>query len=95
MENRLSYLTAFVYTVGVLVTGMWIAEVQIPDLTPFRIVAMVVVGGAWSAYFGWKVGPQIVDLETEDEEDEDEDGGAGGQGPQGREDSDRLDPTQA
>jgi hypothetical protein len=89
MEKRLSYVTAFVYTVGVLVTGMWIAELQIPDLTPFRIAALVLLGGAWSVYFGWKVGPQIVDLETEDDEDEEEDE------ERGREENDRLDPTQA
>jgi hypothetical protein len=89
MENRLSYVTTFVYTVGVLVTGMWIADVQIPEFTPFRVAALVLVGAGWSVYFGWKVGPQIVDLETEDEEDEDEDEA------EGREESDRLDPTQA
>jgi hypothetical protein len=88
MENRLSYVTTFVYTVGVLVTGMWIAEVQIPELTPFRITALVLVGAGWSVYFGWKVGPRLVDLETEDEEDDDD-------GEKGREESDRLDPTQA
>jgi hypothetical protein len=90
MENRLSYVVAFVYTVGVLVTGMWIAEVQLPELTPLRIVALVVVGAAWSVYFGWKVGPRVVDLETEDEEDEDED-----EDEPGGDESQRLDPTQA
>lgn len=90
MENRLTYLVAFVYTVAVIITGMWIAEGAVPDLTPVRIAAMVVVGAVWSVYFGWRISPRIVDLETEDEADEEDgDGGEGGDGSQ------RLDPTSA
>jgi|GEM_PF-2206935 hypothetical protein len=91
MENRVSYLVAYVYTVAVIITGIAIAEAQIPDLTPFRIAAMLVLGAVWSVYFGYRVGPRIVDLETEDEEED----GEGRNGGDGGGDSQRLDPTQA
>jgi len=93
MENRVSYLVAYIYTVAVIITGIAIAEAQIPDLTPFRIAAMLVLGAAWSVYFGYRVGPRIVDLETEDEDDEED--GEGRDGGPGGDESQRLDPTQA
>jgi len=72
MENRLSYVVALVYTLGVLVTGMWVAHPTFPRITLLRVLVLGTVAVGWTAYFGWTVGPRIIDLETEDEEEEDE-----------------------
>ena len=73
MNERLSYAVALVYTLGVLVTGMWVADPTLPRITPLRILALATVAVGWTVYFGWTVGPRIVDLETEDEDNDEKD----------------------
>ena len=72
MENRVTLLVVFVYTLGVLVTGLWVAVPSWPALNPFQICLLGALGILWTVYFDRVVVPRIINLETEDEEDEEE-----------------------
>lgn len=72
MDIGLTEVVAFVYTLGVLVTGMWVVGVGLPPLTPWNVGLVVFLTLAWTVYFSWTIAPRIVDLETEDEADEEE-----------------------
>jgi len=69
MENRLTLAVVLVYTLGVLVTGLWVANPSWPSLTPVQIGLLAVVGLLWTVYFDRTIVPRIVDLETEDDEE--------------------------
>jgi membrane protein YdbS with pleckstrin-like domain len=73
MENRLTLPVVFVYTLAVVVTGLWVSDPSWPALTRVQIGLVAVVSVLWTVYFDRAVVPRIVDLETEDDED-DEDG---------------------
>ena len=73
MNERLSYAVALVYTLGVLVTGMWVADPTFPRITLLRTLTLATVAVGWTVYFGWTVGPRIVDPETEDEDADEKD----------------------
>lgn len=60
----------FVYTLGVMVTGMWLVGGR-PDLTPRLVGLISVVSVVWTAYFKWRITPQFV---PDEDEEEDEDG---------------------
>lgn len=71
MENRLTLPVVFVYTLAVVVTGLWVADPSWPALTPVQVGLVAVVSVLWTVYFDRAVVPRIVDLETEDEDDDD------------------------
>lgn len=75
MEITMSDGVMYVFTLGVMVNGVWIAD---PGQTiPRNAIALAAVFSLfWTGYFKWSVGPKFVDLETEDEEDEEEGGGS-------------------
>jgi len=70
MDIGLTEVVAFVYTLGVLVSGMWVAAPGVPPLTPYNVGLVAVLAIGWTAYFSWTVGPRIVEMETEPEGDE-------------------------
>ena len=73
MKVGMTEAVAFVYTLGVLVTGLWVLSPETQLMTPLRVGLIVGITVAWTAYFSWTIVPRIIDLETEDDEDEDED----------------------
>lgn len=74
MKIGMTETVAFVYTLGVLVTGLWVLAPDTELMTPLRVGLIVAITAGWTAYFSWTVVPRIIDLETEDDEDdEDED----------------------
>ncbi len=68
MDNRMTLVVVFTYTVGVLVTGLWVPDMSLPALSPLQIGIVAVLAVLWTAYFGWTVVPRILNLETEDDE---------------------------
>lgn len=74
MDIGLSEAVAFVYTFGVLVSGVWLLAPDAVALSPVQLLAMGGIALLWTAYFSWTVKDRIVDIETEDEDDEEGDG---------------------
>lgn len=70
MDIGMTEAVVFVYTLGVLFTGLWVADPTWPALTPVRIALLFVVSLVWTVYFSWTVKSRIVDLETEDDDEE-------------------------
>jgi hypothetical protein len=65
----------FVYTLGVMVTGLYVGTGGDPTLTPVTGVAGVVVALLWTAYFEWRVAPRVFQWERRGEDEQDNDDG--------------------
>ncbi|MEF8852385.1 MAG: hypothetical protein V5A28_08200 [Haloarculaceae archaeon] len=70
MDNRMTPVVVFVYTLAVLVTGLWVSDPTWPALNPVQVGMVAVLGLLWTVYFDRVMVPRIIDLETEDDEEE-------------------------
>ena len=61
MDIGRTELAAFVYTLAVLITGMWVQMPEWPIMTPSKIPLLLVTGIGWTIYFQWSVAPKLTD----------------------------------
>jgi hypothetical protein len=59
-----------VYTLGVMVSGIWLVTGR-PTFTPRLVALIAVVAVFWTAYFKWRITPQFVPEEEEESEERD------------------------
>ena len=77
MEFEMRDLAVFVYTLGVIATGLSLGAGGQPEVTPFVMAGAAALSAGWTVYFKWKLAPQFLEPG-----DEDGDGpGTDGDGP--------------
>jgi len=70
MELTQTDAVVFVYTLGVMLSGLWLADPgSSPEINPVVITVFGLVSVGWTAYFKWQIAPQFV---PDDDEDDDE-----------------------
>jgi hypothetical protein len=70
MDIEAEDVTVFVYTVGVMVSGLWVGSPE-PAITPGVATIGVIAAVGWTAYFNWRVKPQFRDDDEPDDGDPD------------------------
>jgi hypothetical protein len=74
MDRRMTPVVVFVYTLAVVLTGLWIANPSWPALNPVQIGMIAVLSVLWTVYFDQALVSRIVDMETHEDEEESGDG---------------------
>jgi hypothetical protein len=70
MDIEAEDVTVFVYTAGVMVSGLWVGSPE-PAITPGVATIGVIAAVGWTAYFNWRVKPQFRDDDEPDDGDPD------------------------
>ncbi|CQR52318.1 MULTISPECIES: hypothetical protein [Haloferax] len=59
MNLRAADLTVFVFVLGVLLSGMWLAQQFGMEWSPTLLAIVAVVSAVWTAYYRFGVAPRI------------------------------------
>ena len=69
-DIEMADVVVFVYTLGVMITGLFVGTGGDPTITPINGAAGLLVAVLWTLYFEWRVAPRVFDWELREEEDE-------------------------
>ncbi|WP_148415494.1 hypothetical protein [Haloferax sp. KTX1] len=76
MNLRAADLTVFVFVLGVLLSGMWLAQQFGMEWSPTLLAIVAAVSAVWTAYYRFGVEPRI-DAGRGDDDNRRESGGVG------------------
>lgn len=65
VDIGMSEVVGFIYTLGVLVTGMWASTAGLPPVTPYNVAIVLLLGVGWTVYFSWSVVPKLIEIHAE------------------------------
>jgi len=68
MDIDSRHLAVFIYNLGILVTGMGLQGTGRPNLTVVTAPFLVFLAAGWTVYFYWKLAPQFLKIDDEDDE---------------------------
>jgi hypothetical protein len=66
MDKRMTPVVVLVYTLAVVLTGLWIRDPSWPALNPVQIGMIAVLSVLWTVYFDQALVSRIVEMETDD-----------------------------
>jgi hypothetical protein len=72
-DIEMADVVVFVYTLGVMVTGLFVGTGGNPTITPINGAAGLLVALLWTVYFEWRVAPRVFDWELREERDDESD----------------------
>lgn len=75
MGIRKADVTMYVFILGVLLSGMWLAQQVGTDWSPVLLAIVAVVAAGWTVYYRFSVGPRIEANKRDGGEHEGEDVG--------------------
>ncbi|MFK5605086.1 MULTISPECIES: hypothetical protein [Haloferax] len=80
MNLRAADLTVFVFVLGVLLSGMWLAQQFGMQWSPMLFAIVAVVAAVWTVYYRFGVEPRIDASRADDGTDRQEAGAGDGAG---------------
>ncbi|MDS0300605.1 hypothetical protein NDI76_17790 [Halogeometricum sp. S1BR25-6] len=75
MGIRKTDITVYVYVLGVLLSGMWLAQQLGTDWSPLILTVVAVVAAGWTLYYRFSIGPRIETNKRDGDEHDGEDAG--------------------
>ncbi|AKU09168.1 MULTISPECIES: hypothetical protein [Haloferax] len=74
MNLRTADLTVFVFVLGVMLSGMWLAQQLGMEWSPTLFAIVAVVAAVWTAYYRFGVEPRIEASRGDDDDNRQEPG---------------------
>lgn len=66
MKLRKADVTVYVFVLGVLLSGMWLAQQFGMEWSPALLAVVGIVAAGWTVYYRFSVGPRIEANETDE-----------------------------